>query len=1038
MGGGVNENIALDTTMTTDSITEDGTCIHDNGFMPNNLDTSEELHIPQDSRSFNDKTCPLDTMENSPEDILMNLKTLKESGVTIAHLNINFLYNKFEGLKLLVQNKIDILVLSETKLDDSYTTKQFMIEGFSSTFRADRNAHGGGLFIYVRDDIPCKILKNHKQPGNVEAIFIELKLKNRKWLLMGGYNPHKDSISYFLSQISKGIDANMNNYENLILIGDFNAVNSDLSLTEFCEMYKLKNLITDPTCYKNPNNPSLIDVILTNRKRSFQYSKTIETGLSDHHKMIITVLKTEFKKREPIQVNYRCYKHFDEILFRHDLSSALSNLSKTASYDDFEKLYIDILNPHAPVKKKFVRGNNAPFMNKTLSKAIMHRSKLKNQFNKNPTEENKRIYHKQRNYCVNLLNKEKRKYYNDLDPVFLEDNRKFWQRIKPLFSDKQKSLPTDIILVENDITTSDNKDVAEKLNSFFIDAVDNLEIEPFLFENTNIISTAKLDDIISKYENHPSIRKIKENIENGNKFTFKDMTSLDFENEILKLDPKKANLQNDIPTKMLIKTYDIISNYLSNYYNKAKQEHKYPTSLKMADVIPVHKKDEKTLAKNYRPVSLIPVVSKLFERNMYVEIIDFIEESLSPFLFGFRKGHSTEQCLVVMLEAWKKALDNKEYAGAILTDLSKAFDCLNHDLLIAKLDAYGFSHDALKFIRSYLKDRKQRTKVGSSFSNWTDIKYGVPQGSILGPLLFNIFLNDIFYFINDICIANYADDNTPYATNKDISSLLKTLERETNSLLDWFTINEMKPNADKCHLLVANPKDTIAVKLGLEEISNDQSVELLGIKIDKNLNFTEHVTKLCKKGNQKLHALARISKYLSKDKLKILMKAFVISQFNYCPLTWMFHNRTLNNKINKLHERALRLVYKDITLSFQDMLNLDNSMTIHHRNIQKLAIEMYKIKNDLSPMPMKDIFKNYVNTHDLRNNRCWEISKVRTVHYGTETIRFRGSKTWDMVPQLIKESKNLLEFKSKIKSWKPIDCTCRLCKTFIPELGFIN
>ena len=228
------------------------------------------------------------------------------------------------------------------------------------------------------------------------------------------------------------------------------------------------------------------------------------------------------------------------------------------------------------------------------------------------------------------------------------------------------------------------------------------------------------------------------------------------------------------------------------------------------------------------------------------------------------------------------------------------------------------------------------------------------------------------------------------------------------------------------------------VKLVLEEISNDQSVELLGIKIDKNLNFSEHVTKLCKKGNHKLHALARISKYLSKDKLKILMKAFVISQFNYCTLTWMFHNRTLNNKINKLHERALGLVYKDINLSFQDMLDLDNSMTIHHRNIQKLAIEMYKIKNDLSPMPMKDIFKKYVNTHDIRNNRCWEISKVITVFYGTETIRFRGPKTWDMVPQHIKDSKNLLEFKSKIRSWKPIDCTCRLCKTFVPELGFIN
>ena len=233
-----------------------------------------------------------------------------------------------------------------------------------------------------------------------------------------------------MSHISKEIDANMNNYENLILIGDFNAVNSDLPLTEFCEMYKLKNLITDPTRYKNPNNPSIINVILTNRKISFQYSKTIETGLSDHHKMIITALKSEFKKREPIQVNYRCYKHFDEILFRHDLSPALSNLTRTASYDDFEKLYIDILYTHAPVKKKFVRGNNAPFMNRTISKAIMHRSKLKNQFNINSTEENKRIYHKQRNYCVNLLNMEKRKYYNDLDPVILEDKKKILAKNK--------------------------------------------------------------------------------------------------------------------------------------------------------------------------------------------------------------------------------------------------------------------------------------------------------------------------------------------------------------------------------------------------------------------------------------------------------------------------------------------------------------------------------------------------------------------------------------------------------------------------------
>ena len=152
----------------------------------------------------------------------------------------------------------------------------------------------------------------------------------------------------------------------------------------------------------------------------------------------------------------------------------------------------------------------------------------------------------------------------------------------------------------------------------------------------------------------------------------------------------------------------------------------------------------------------------------------------------------------------------------------------------------------------------------------------------------------------------------------------------------------------------------------------------------------------------------------------------------------MFHNRTLNNKINKLHERALRLAYDNDSLSFEELLELDNSMTVHHRNLQKLGIEMYKIKNDLSPIHMQEIFNKHINTHDLRNNRCWDIMRVRNVHYGTETVRYRGPKGWEMLPQNIKLSKTLQEFKNKIKLWKPNDCTCRLCKTFIHNLGFID
>ena len=285
-------------------------------------------------------------------------------------------------------------------------------------------------------------------------------------------------------------------------------------------------------------------------------------------------------------------------------------------------------------------------------------------------------------------------------------------------------------------------------------------------------------------------------------------------------------------------------------------------------------------------------------------------------------------------------------------------------------------------------------------------------------------------------VTNYADDNTPYAIESSVEQLLVILENETSTLLEWFHWNDMKSNNDKCHLLVLNHEDNL-VKIGDEEIIGSTSIKLLGITIDNKLNFKEHVTKICKKANQKLHALARISKYLDTDKLKIIMKTFMESQFNYCPLVWMFHSRTLNNKINKLQERALKIVYKNRNLTFQELLNLDNSFTIHHRNLQKLATEMFKIKNNISPTLIQELFPVNENHYDLRNKRCWETSNVRTTCYGTETLLFRGQKTWQLLPTSIKESKSLPEFKNKIRNWRPEGCTCKLCKEFIHDLGYI-
>ena len=395
---------------------------------------------------------------------------------------------------------------------------------------------------------------------------------------------------------------------------------------------------------------------------------------------------------------------------------------------------------------------------------------------------------------------------------------------------------------------------------------------------------------------------------------------------------------------MLVETKNIGGDYIAKMYNHSKNVNTFDISLKCGTVIPVNKTSMKTTNKNdLRPISLLLIVSKIYERNMHDDILEYVKNYLSPYLFGYRKNHSTEQCLTIMLEKWKKALDTNLFAGAILTDLSKAFDCLNHELLIAKLEAYGFGEDSCKFILDYLRNRKQRTKIGESYSKWRETKRGVPQGSILGPLLFNIFINDIFLFLDKSYIANYADDNTQYATHADLDYLLKLLEKETSIVLNWFKVNEMKSNDDKCHLIVPNVSKA-SVHLGNECIEAENSVSLLGVLIDNKLDFSSHVNLLLKRGNQKLHALARISKYVSQKKLKLIMNTFLKSQFNYCPLVWMFHSRTLNNKINKLHERALRLVYKDDELSFEELLELSNDVSVHQKNLQRLAIEMYKEK----------------------------------------------------------------------------------------------
>ena len=338
------------------------------------------------------------------------------------------------------------------------------------------------------------------------------------------------------------------------------------------DTYNLKKLITKPTCFKNPLNPTLINLILTNRHRSLQNNKVIETGLYDHHKLNITVTRAHFLKQTPIAITYRDYKNYDHAQFRYELIVNLNNWNGCImDCESLESVSVAILNRHAPLKKKYMRANNQPFMNKTLSKAVMNRSRLRNKFLKNPDNTNKLNYTKYRNYCTKLFRKVKKKYYNNLDIKLVVDNKTFWKTVKPLFSEKHFS-NNKITLVKDDEIISTDNEVAETLNRFFTNAVSYLNIDGFKPEYCSNPELDIISNIIDKFKNHPSILNIKENVKVQSKFNFSTVTETMVRTKINALDKKKPTTYNHIPTKILVENSDIISPYITDIYNEAKSK----------------------------------------------------------------------------------------------------------------------------------------------------------------------------------------------------------------------------------------------------------------------------------------------------------------------------------------------------------------------------------------------------------------------------------------------------------------------------------
>ena len=292
------------------------------------------------------------------DDFKTNLKDIRITNlnrIVISHININSIRNKFELLAEAVMGNVDILMVTETKIDESFPTNQFIILGFTSPYRFDRTKDGGGILVYIREDIPSKLLNISYIASDIECLGIEVNLRKVRWLVICSYNPHKNNISNHLENLSKVSNRNLSQYERFLCIGDSNPEITEFAMKNFCDIYHLRNLANVPTCYKNLLKPSCIDIFLINCSRSFQDTQVIQTGLSDFHKMNITVLKMFFSKQKHGTVFFRNYKKFDNPAFREALNRKLRKYDlNNIEYDTFQEIIVSLLKVYAPLKKKYL------------------------------------------------------------------------------------------------------------------------------------------------------------------------------------------------------------------------------------------------------------------------------------------------------------------------------------------------------------------------------------------------------------------------------------------------------------------------------------------------------------------------------------------------------------------------------------------------------------------------------------------------------------------------------------------------------------
>ena len=777
-------------------------------------------------------------------------------GFKIACLNVRSLLAHMDELRvLLADNPIDVLAINETWLDSTKSDEEAHISGYRIKRRDradgqfdDDGESRGGVCFYIRENINFS-LRPDLSVDQLENFCLEIRKPSCKpFLLITMYRPPSSTVDKFdlLETLIGKLDAENVEYW---LLGDLNCNlgaptldHKSRILSGIADLYNLEQLIDEPTRITESSS-TMIDLIFTNTPDNVACSGVSHVGISDHSLIYaFRKLSTGLSNKAHKTITYRNFKKFDQASFRADISS--QNWEDLKSFDDpndmwhaWKANFNRIVDKHAPLCVKRVRASKSPWITTLLMRRMHERDiqKIKAIRSKDPVDW--AVFKKLRNSVNNEIKLAKESYYKNAFYENEKNPRKTWNIINELTSRKRNEQHINEVKLD-EITISDSLKISEEFNNHFASIGPKLAKEIAVCEN----GRSFLDYLTCKPPN--------------TRFDLRPINCSTVLSVLSKLCKSKATGLDKISARLLRECPDLIAEPLCAIFNRSIETGIFPDEWKCAKVLPLYKHGEHRDMNNYRPISIIPVVAKVFERIIYEQVCAFLTNNgiLSNYQSGFRCLHSTVTALLEATNDWAYNIDRGNVNSVVFLDLKKAFDTVNHSILLSKLNAYGFGCSTSNWFASYLDCRSQKCFVNGHLSDYRTLLCGIPQGTILGPLLFLVYINDLPNCLEHSKPRMYADDTHLTFASNNVEDITVFLNQDLANVSEWLVANMLTLNQSKTEFMLIGSRQRLStfnsapsLALGGVPIKQVPHTKSLGVHIDENLSWSEHIHKLTKK-----------------------------------------------------------------------------------------------------------------------------------------------------------------------------------------------